>query len=244
MDEMIDFTLRKEHIKLLERLNFYISYRNPYGEHLLPQVDTKRCFGNSTSWKETAEILQMEPQNGEDFTEEQILTCKRLVIELLPAMEVIFKYKTFHLGRYPIDKTSSAAIYYKYGRNYLYVESILSDIEKEVGMNWIEPLRSIAMNINCDKDDRLEVYKSFYDELSFNDSSSMKAKNVPWLTLILDRLETLIQTYAEGILCLSVQSKDWSLSDCYALSYDGSLKWISGHGSGVLDSSLKSIIGK
>lgn len=238
MNEMIDFTLREEHIKLLEQLNFYISYRNPYGEHLLPQVDTKRCFGNSTRWEETAEILQLKPQNGKDFSEEQILTCKRLVVELLPAMEVIFKYKTFRMGCYPLDKFSSAVICYKYGRNYLYVESLVLEIEKEVRMNWIEPLRSIAMNINCDEDDRLEVYKAFYNELSFSDPASMKEMNIPWLTAILNRLEILIQDFVEGSLFLSVQSKDWSLSDCYTLSHDGDLKWISGHGTGVPDSSL------
>lgn len=189
MDYNTTFTLCDYHIKLLERMNIGILFGTAYGEHVIPRIDSKRLFGNPTGWEEAANILDLKPNDGDQYSEEQIFFCKRAMIELVLAMNVIFKYKTFKIGTYSLNKIESSYYSYRSARNYLYVEPLVLWVEQESHQRKIESLRMFAANINCDVDDRLEVYMTFYKDISFDDPIHAKSRNVFWLKLLLERLE-------------------------------------------------------
>lgn len=189
MDYEITFTLCDYHIKLLERMNIGILFGTAYGEHVIPRIDSKRLFGNPTDWKEVADILELNPEDDNKYSEQQILFCKRAMIELVLAMNVIFKYKTFKTGTYSLNKIGSSYFSYRSARNYLYVEPLILWVEQESHQGRIENLRMFATNINCDVDDRLDVYMAFYKAITFDDPIHAKSRNFFWLTLLMERLE-------------------------------------------------------
>lgn len=191
MKHQLSFTLKEEHLKLLEQLNINYSYGTPYGGTVIPQINDKRLFGNSTGWEEVAEILKLEPENKDGYSEQQILTCKLLIVELGMALSMIFKNRTIKTGTYSITDIDWNYYSYRNARNYLYVESFVQKIEEEQ-QEKIPRLRSVARGIDCDEEDELEIYKTFYTQLSFGNPEEMKAQNIPWLTSTLEKLEDLI----------------------------------------------------
>lgn len=228
MVETYEFKLKKEHVRLLPSLNFRF-IQEPYGNELIPQFDMKRLFGDPTGWETTARLLDMVPQDGEEYTEKQILTCKKLVIELILAMEVVFKYRTFEPGRYLIHKINSSYLSYRAARNYLYVEGFLNDVTKPLDEWQQKKLKELAYNINCDLDDRLEVYKQFLKILTFHDPK-YKEKMPSWIVDIAEKLEVLIADWIrDGDLWIRYESPEIKANDHFNIYDNGKIKWVESH---------------
>ena len=91
-----NFTLKPEHIKLLQRMEFEGIF---YGDLVSIGVGGKRPFGNSNTYGDIAEILGWEKPN-DDLGNEQQIEAERLMHELpLAVNEIISSLDTNNLKK-------------------------------------------------------------------------------------------------------------------------------------------------
>lgn len=102
--EPVAFTLKEEHIKLIENLNFKVYAETEYNDRYIPEIDRKRPFGNSGATGDVLEILGRECDEESEFREEDIDEAETLLIELLLALEVVVKNQTFTPGDYEVER--------------------------------------------------------------------------------------------------------------------------------------------
>ena len=179
----IEFELKEEHIKLIKALNFGFNYSNPYGDLVTPRFNAKRLLGNETSSDDVARVIGMTPKNGDKLTDDEILICQKLVVELPLALEVMVKQQTFTPGFYVIENSISYLDYIM-ARNYLYIKPYVDKIDKSI----IE-YTTIAQNILVETDDQSLVLKAFYNKIVELKKAGWP---LPFIDLLLEDLQTAI----------------------------------------------------
>lgn len=92
------FTLKPEHLTLLRRA--YIGWEDC--EFGAPAIDCKRPYGNSSVYRDIAEILGITPADAdeEEFSEEQEAYMRRLHEETQTALQIILSTGTMVPGVY------------------------------------------------------------------------------------------------------------------------------------------------
>lgn len=95
------FTITKEHIALIQRMNILWNGRDENGA---PMVDLKRPYGNSDVISDIAEIIvikKIETDGGDEYwpvgTSDR---CNKLHIECGTALKICLYLKSFELGVY------------------------------------------------------------------------------------------------------------------------------------------------
>lgn len=103
MKEVFDLT--EQHIALIKRMN--VQWEDSAYDGA-PAIDIKRPYGNSSVWRDVAEILgikKIEDDNGETYwpkgTQEACLDLHR---ETETALQVCLAAQSFVPGRYVADK--------------------------------------------------------------------------------------------------------------------------------------------
>lgn len=208
MENKAFFELKDEHFELLSQLNIRGDFYPCSELGVYPAIDIKRLFGNSSTWEDVAEILKIKPERtyteddiytGKDIEEgypygyspKQVLECKLWIVELIPAIDIIFKKRTFTTGLHEIEPYGT---YYNYqhARNYILLHSFIREIEKKYNKE-ISVLHDIAMNISGIDDSK--VYEKFYKKLDFKNTKNMKNMkkySIDWLDYTLDELRKKI----------------------------------------------------
>lgn len=114
---MAKFEIKKEHIKLIENLTF-ICRNTPYDDTVIPAIDLKRPFGNSSVLYDAMQKLGYVNSYG-DYTEESKDKTRLFLIELPVALEIITSKHTFETGVYDIDE---------YGAYFSYTQALVSQV--------------------------------------------------------------------------------------------------------------------
>lgn len=98
-----EFVLKEEHIKLLQ--NSHIEFLDSY-ETGAAGIDQKRPYGNSSVYRDVAEILEIEDQMYDDDGDETesfddlFDYCMNMHNETGTALQVIISSKSFEPGTY------------------------------------------------------------------------------------------------------------------------------------------------
>lgn len=93
------FTLTEDHIKLISKFT-WVWDDCEFGA---PAIDSKRPYGNSHVYGDIAEILGINPEDGDYFSQEQEDFMWKIYSETDTALEVILKSRSFELGEYERD---------------------------------------------------------------------------------------------------------------------------------------------
>lgn len=154
MQSKITFTLKEEHIKLIERLNFKVYADTEYDDPFIPGIDRKRPFGNSGVVYDVMQILGYEPDEEGDYKEEDTNKAEDLLVELPLALKVVVTNRTFQPGVYEVDRHGTY-FQYKLMRNYKALKGALKEAEETLGgaecaPGRLEHLRQICMDISGD----------------------------------------------------------------------------------------------
>lgn len=209
---MVFFELTEEHLSLLANLNFRGAFYPASDLGVFPAIDMKRLFGNGSAWMDVTEILNIKPERvyseeelfeGKDmeggylygYSPEQVLSCKLKIVELIPAMEVIFKEKTFQPGRYEMNPYGAYASY-QHARNYILLHSFVKGIEEKFEME-IPQLHQCAMNLSCTDD--AKVYDAFYEKLCWDNEADILEKNIGWLNYTFDELHKKMDNHKDSL---------------------------------------------
>jgi hypothetical protein len=106
--EKMKFTLTKEHLKLLRRMNVYWEDSCYEGA---PAIDQKRPYGNSDVISDIAEIIgveKVEADDGEFFLPKGTRDkCEKLHTETERALQVVLASGSFEPGEYQCDQYHS-----------------------------------------------------------------------------------------------------------------------------------------
>ena len=90
----MEFLLTKEHVKLLKEINVKTSFFTWYGDEIIPQIDEKRPFGNSSVTHDVMQRLHMLGKNGE-YSSEDETRALTILAELPLAFAVVMKSEDF-----------------------------------------------------------------------------------------------------------------------------------------------------
>lgn len=126
--EPVFFTLKEEHIKLIEKLNFKVCAETEYNDRYIPGIDRKRPFGNSGATGDVLEILGRECDEEGEFREEDIDEAETLLVELPLALKAVVKNKTFTPGDYEVERYGAYS-QYQMMRNYKALHMALDEVE-------------------------------------------------------------------------------------------------------------------
>lgn len=91
------FVVTEGHIKLLPHLWFDF---NAYAEFGVPEVDPKRPYGNSDVYEDIAEILGIEPEDGECFTQAQEHYLYQILTEMTNVINITVRNNGVEVGTY------------------------------------------------------------------------------------------------------------------------------------------------
>lgn len=148
------FTLKEEHIKLIENLNFKVCAETEYNDRYIPGIDRKRPFGNSGATGDVLEILGRECDEEGEFRKEDIDEAETLLIELPLALTVIVENKTFTPGDYEVERYGTYSQYQRM-KNYKALNAALDEVEEalcrtEEDWERFTQLQEICMNVSGD----------------------------------------------------------------------------------------------
>ena len=114
-----EFLLKEEHIKLLREA--YIGWQDC--EFGAPEIDPKRPYGNSSVYSDIAEILDIEPEGEDEFSNRQRLWMSEMHRGTQTALQIILMSGQMKPGLY---KTSD-----KYSYDWKIVEDRYGAINRE-----------------------------------------------------------------------------------------------------------------
>lgn len=145
------FTLKEEHIRLIENLNFKVYAETEYDDRYIPGIDRKRPFGNGGATGDVLEILGRECDEEGEFRKEDIDEAETLLIELPLALEVVVENKTFTPGDYEVER-HGAYCQYRLMKNYKALHAALDEVEEtlcrtEEDRKMFSRLQEICMNV-------------------------------------------------------------------------------------------------
>lgn len=147
----VTFTLKEEHIRLIENLNFKVCAETEYDDRYIPEIDRKRPFGNSGTTGDVLRILGRECDEEGEFRKEDVDEAETLLIELPLALEIMVTHKTFTPGDYAVDRHGTYS-QYRMMKNYKALHMALDEAEEtlcrtEEDEKKFEMLQTICMNV-------------------------------------------------------------------------------------------------
>ena len=90
--ENIKFELKKEHLLLIQEMNISYDSRSEFGALI---VDPKRPYGNSDVYYDIADILGINSDKDDEFTDEQIETMQQLHQETETALQIVLQCRKY-----------------------------------------------------------------------------------------------------------------------------------------------------
>ncbi len=101
---MKTFTITNEHLVLIR--NMVVSY-NDFCEFGAPEIDPKRPYGNSSVYRDIAELLGISVNTDtEYFDQEDLDYMDKIHKETATALQIILRTEKFEIGKYEAEKYS------------------------------------------------------------------------------------------------------------------------------------------
>ena len=94
---MKEFIVTEDHLKLLDRA--YIEY-DSWTEFGAPEVDPKRPYGNSDVYEDIAEILGIEPEGDDSFSQHQEDYMLRVHKDMQHVLQILVRNRSIEAGTY------------------------------------------------------------------------------------------------------------------------------------------------